>query len=228
HVDDQLEFGRLHHRQIGRPGTFEDLSYVASGLTIDAGDAGSIAQQAASINEVPELINSGHRVTCRQRNKLDTSAGKKGVGTHNERVRMQLIRERRIDFSFIAGFNDIKLNASRAHRLLSVFEVALRVRPLRVNKHCNDLWVTKQLREQLKPLWDKFEGKKAHAGQVALWMGDADHKLLPNGIASHLSDDRDRGSRVLHFERHDIAAAGVITSTLLLMRSLANPGSRSQ
>jgi hypothetical protein len=47
----------LLDRQIGRLGTFEDLSGVDADLAIDSGEAGSIADQAAGIGELAPLID---------------------------------------------------------------------------------------------------------------------------------------------------------------------------
>src|SRR6266446_5328470 len=42
-MDDQLEFGGLLHRQIGRLGAAQDLSRVTTGLAIYTGEARSVA-----------------------------------------------------------------------------------------------------------------------------------------------------------------------------------------
>src|SRR5439155_17396239 len=51
-IDDQLECGWLLHRQIGWLGTLEDLPDVNADLTPCAGEARSIADQAARCGEI--------------------------------------------------------------------------------------------------------------------------------------------------------------------------------
>src|SRR5438552_9048892 len=46
-IDDQLEFGRLYDRQVGRLGALENFSGVDACLTIAIGNAGSIAYETA-------------------------------------------------------------------------------------------------------------------------------------------------------------------------------------
>ena len=51
-IDDQLELGRLLYRQIAGLGAVEDLSDVNADLAIYAGEARSIAGQAAGRREL--------------------------------------------------------------------------------------------------------------------------------------------------------------------------------
>ena len=50
-VDDQLELGRLHHRQVGGLFALENPADVDAGLAISSGMIGSVAHQAAGIGE---------------------------------------------------------------------------------------------------------------------------------------------------------------------------------
>jgi hypothetical protein len=52
-IDHQLERGRLHDRQIGRLGAFEDLAGVKADLTKRGQKAGSVADQAAGQGVFP-------------------------------------------------------------------------------------------------------------------------------------------------------------------------------
>ncbi len=56
-IDDQLECRRLLDRQIGGLGALEDPSGVNADLAIDAGEARSIADQAAGRGEFAPLID---------------------------------------------------------------------------------------------------------------------------------------------------------------------------
>jgi hypothetical protein len=72
-VDDQLELGRLKHRQIGRLVTLENPSGVDTSLTISIGEAGSIGDQPARRNVFAPTVDRRHRVLRGERNDLVAS-----------------------------------------------------------------------------------------------------------------------------------------------------------
>src|SRR5215471_14060455 len=78
-VDDQLDFGRLLHRQVARLGAGEDPSGVDAGLTIRVGQAAAVAHQAAGRGELAILVDRRHRMTARQLGKARTSAVEEGT-----------------------------------------------------------------------------------------------------------------------------------------------------
>src|SRR5438874_9405279 len=61
HIDDQLEFGRLLNRQIGRLGAFENLIDVAACTAEQIGYVGTVYDQSAT-GELSEEINRGQMV----------------------------------------------------------------------------------------------------------------------------------------------------------------------
>src|ERR1035437_9615794 len=61
-VDDQLKLGRLHHRQICGTGALKNFTDMDTGLAMRISDASAVAHQAASRNELAQLINRGDRV----------------------------------------------------------------------------------------------------------------------------------------------------------------------
>src|SRR5690348_16069053 len=65
-IDHQLEFRRLFDWQIGRLGTFQDLSDVTADLLIRSRETWSIADQAAGCRELRPLIDRRDRGICRQ------------------------------------------------------------------------------------------------------------------------------------------------------------------
>ena len=65
-VDDQLELGRLLHRQVGRLLALEDTAGVDADLAIEVSDAGPVAHQAAGRDELAIRRNRRHRVARRQ------------------------------------------------------------------------------------------------------------------------------------------------------------------
>src|SRR5262249_6782926 len=61
-IDHQLEFGGLHHWQVGRPLALENPADVDSDLAIDVRKAGSITQQPARPSILAAFIDGGNRV----------------------------------------------------------------------------------------------------------------------------------------------------------------------
>src|SRR5262249_35853648 len=59
-VEHELEFGRLHHRQVGRLFALENAPGIDAGLAIGIGDAGSIADQPALKSEFAQRIHGGN------------------------------------------------------------------------------------------------------------------------------------------------------------------------
>jgi hypothetical protein len=64
-VDDQLEFRRLHHRQIRWFLAFENAAGVDADLAISLGHARPIAQQPAGCGEFAKVVNGRHPVAYR-------------------------------------------------------------------------------------------------------------------------------------------------------------------
>src|SRR5438552_17109883 len=85
-VDDQLEFGRLLDRQIGRLGGLEDLSGVNAHLTGDGTPARSIANQAAGIDKFTPLIDRWDGMARCQRHQLLASVDEQSIGTDEDRM----------------------------------------------------------------------------------------------------------------------------------------------
>src|SRR5262245_56665579 len=59
-VDHQLEFGRLHNRQIGGLSALEDTSSIDTNLAIHVGNTSAIAHQPAGLDILT------HRIGCRK------------------------------------------------------------------------------------------------------------------------------------------------------------------
>src|SRR5262249_24162613 len=76
HVDDQLELGRLHDRQISVLLAPENPAGQDTCLTVSVGDAWPIAHQAAGSSEFSKLECRRNRITSRQGSHLIKVAGK--------------------------------------------------------------------------------------------------------------------------------------------------------
>jgi len=81
-IDDKLELGGLHDRQVRRFRTLEDATGIDTDLTIRIRQAGSVAHQAADFGIFTRPIGGRERVARRQEDQLDTSADKRQRWKH--------------------------------------------------------------------------------------------------------------------------------------------------
>ena len=85
-VDDELEFGRLQHRQVGRLGALEDVAGIDADLMKHIREVGAVAHQAAGRDNVAVLIGSRKSVARRQGGKLHAATVEETVGTDEEGI----------------------------------------------------------------------------------------------------------------------------------------------
>ena len=64
-VDDQLEFGRLYHRQIGRFDALENFSDVDSGLAIPVDKVGCVTDKTTRFGEFAITVDRGQFIAGR-------------------------------------------------------------------------------------------------------------------------------------------------------------------
>src|SRR6516165_1492430 len=110
-IDDQLELGRLHDRQVRRLRALEDAAGIGTHLTIRIRQAGSVTHQPADLGILTPRIYCGNRVARRQLGQLDTSADEKGAGAEVEGVGPLAYKvcEGRVDLAAGAGAEDLEL-----------------------------------------------------------------------------------------------------------------------
>ena len=70
-VEDQLELGRLHHRQIGRVVSFKDTPRIDAKLAITMRVASTIAEQSADLGEFAIGIDGRQRRCVGQSQSAD-------------------------------------------------------------------------------------------------------------------------------------------------------------
>ena len=85
-VDDELEFGGLHDRQVGRLLALENAAGIDAGQTVQVRNTGSVAHQAAGRRERAKLEDRGHRVADRQCGELFAPVNKESIGADHERT----------------------------------------------------------------------------------------------------------------------------------------------
>ena len=109
-IDDQLEFGRLHHRQVGRLVALENAAGIHAGLTISVGKAGSVAHQPADGSELAHIINCWQRMPRRQLNNSVAVAKQHGIGPYENAIDTLLGEacEGRVDVALAARIHNPK------------------------------------------------------------------------------------------------------------------------
>src|SRR5215469_15930940 len=121
-IYDQLEYGRLLHRQIGGLRTIEDTSSVCAGLAIGSRAARSIADQAARDCELALGIDCRNGTACCQRHELFALGVEERIAADEECLGLHLgeSAEGGVDLAFCAGFEDMKLRPLGLRRILRV------------------------------------------------------------------------------------------------------------
>jgi hypothetical protein len=85
-VDDELEPGRLHDRQVGGLGAPEDFAGIDADLTNTVRDVGSVAHQPAGCDMFTIRINRRNPVARRQGGKLQTAVAEESVASDEEGI----------------------------------------------------------------------------------------------------------------------------------------------
>ena len=98
-------------RQIGWLGALQNLSGVNANQAKGSYEVQSIADQAASFDELARLVDRRNAAGCRQRRELLAPVGKEWVAADDERAGMQLDEgcEGGVDLAFGAGGQDMEL-----------------------------------------------------------------------------------------------------------------------
>ena len=99
-IDDELEPGRLQHREIGRLSAFKDAAGVHADLTTHLELIGSVAHQPTGGDIAPLRITRWYPLAGGQDRKLHTAAAEESVRPDKESIGT-LVRER-ADALFVA------------------------------------------------------------------------------------------------------------------------------
>ena len=112
-VDDKCNFCHLLNWQVGRFGALENFAGVDTLLAIDVNQIGSVAHQAAGVDEVAYSIDGWHRVAGRQGDDLAATIIEKRVDADDERGGAQLGKgpKRCVDLAFGAGIQNVQVQA---------------------------------------------------------------------------------------------------------------------
>src|SRR6516165_5968756 len=206
-VDDELEFRRLQHRQIGWLGALEDLTGVGADLTIHARTIGVVAHQPAGFDSLATGIARGNPVVRRKRNKLDASTGEEHVASDVQGIGAVVHEssEGSLDLAPGAGVEDLNLqcHCTGGFRYLSY---ALGTSDIgRIDQHGNPNGLRHQLVQKCQPLRTQLSCEKIDAGQVSARPGEAGDETELDGVFADAEDDRDRRGRSFGGKRSSVA-----------------------
>jgi hypothetical protein len=165
-VDDKLEFGGLHHRQLSGLGTFENPPGKDSGLAIGVGEADAVTQETAGLRKVRKRVDAGNGVARGQGRELVASRDEETVSTHHEGINVQLTEERksRIDVARIARFRSMCLHPNGTSRRFHLRHFGLGPWEGRIDNHGDRTRVRQQVADQFKPLRCHLGCQQAYAG----------------------------------------------------------------
>src|SRR5262249_5198413 len=123
-VDDQLEFGRLYHRQVRGLCALENVTCISAHVAKGIHQARSVAHQPASFGGLPHWIYRGDPVECRQLGQLDAAAVEEGARADGESVRSLAHKtcERCVDLGAAAGLKGSNLHAHGPSSCLGVLQ----------------------------------------------------------------------------------------------------------
>ena len=177
-VDDQLELGRLHDRQIRGLRAFMDAAGIDADLTDRIPQARSVAYQPAGLDIVAHAIDRGDFVARREKDQLDTPGEEEGIRADEQGLGSlsRKSREPRIDLVDCAGVADLDLQAHRAGRCFYVSQYGLRIGIGWIDEHGNTNGLGHQLTQEFQPLRRQLANKKIDSCQVAARPGEARDK----------------------------------------------------
>ena len=117
-VDDEIEPGRSHGRQIDRLSALEYAANVDAGMLITVDDVGPIAHQATRVDELTRPVDRGNCMARRQPNESVTLDEYKNVGADKQSASTALDHsgEGRVHLAFGAGVQDINLQPESPRR----------------------------------------------------------------------------------------------------------------
>src|SRR5205085_10511843 len=84
-VDHEIEFGRLHHRQVRGLRALQDATNIDTSQAMCIGNVRSIAHETADFGKLTQVIDGKQSVVSRQRNELYAAIVGQRAGTDQKR-----------------------------------------------------------------------------------------------------------------------------------------------
>src|SRR5215472_13373860 len=152
-VDDELEFGRLHHRQVGRLLALKDAPGIDPDLAILVQDVRAVAHQAAGFGKDAIVIDRRHNVArCENRELEPAVVERRTVIDQNalETVFHEACKGR-VDLTIAARLESLDVEPDGGCRRLHGLETRLAADGVRIDQHGKTLGVWDDLVQQPEP-----------------------------------------------------------------------------
>src|SRR5215471_10980026 len=172
HVDDELEFGRLQHRQVSGLGAFEDIAGIDADLTKGVSEVGSVTHQPAGFHRLTDRVSRWNLVPRRQSGKLHTATDQEGIASDEQNIEALARKCGKgcIDLADRTGVEDLDLQPHGgsgllylAHRGLDDCGIAW------IDQHGNTNGLGHHLMQEPEPLGHRLLDEKIDACHVAAW-----------------------------------------------------------
>src|SRR4051812_40243749 len=152
-VDNQLEFGGLHDRQVRWLLALEDAARIDAHLTISILQVRSVAHQTAGFSNSTRPKYRRASVASRQDCQLDTAAAKKRASADEQSIwpLVQKDCEGRIDLAAGAGVDHLDVQPHRASSCLDVPDQGFGWRKGRIDEGTNANGRGCHFAQQLQP-----------------------------------------------------------------------------
>src|SRR5271169_2886044 len=126
-VDDELEFCRLQHRQVGRLRALEDAAGIDADLMKRIREVGSVAHQSTGLNIIPNRISSRNPFARCQGDKLCAAADEECVTSDEEGIGALARKgsKGRVDLADRTGVEDLELQPEGGCGFLYLPQVGL-------------------------------------------------------------------------------------------------------
>src|SRR5262249_54415961 len=147
----------------------EDTADVGASLVIALRKVVSVAHKTASLDEIPDRVGRGDRMTRRERDNLVASIDENSTDIHQEAAEASLSRssEGRIDFAHVAGIQDDDLLPDASSRCLQVCHISERGDAGRIGEDANHASLGHESAHQFEPLRPKLYAQVCHARHIA-------------------------------------------------------------
>ena len=108
----RLYFGRLLHRQVGRPVALENTAGIDAGQSVCVGNLRSVTHQASGCSEPVKLVDCGHRVLEASGGQIFGLAEEERTSTdhHSARPQFNGLCESRFDVARNVGIQYMELD----------------------------------------------------------------------------------------------------------------------
>jgi hypothetical protein len=154
-VDDELEPGWLHDRQVGGLDAIENAAGIDADLTIHVREVRSIAHQPAGSHSITIRINRRNTFARRQGDNLYAAADEEYFGSHEEGIGAVARKGGKgcIDLADRRSIEDMDLQPDGAGSFLHLPQSGLGCRSVgRIDEHRNTNRLGHQLMQESQPL----------------------------------------------------------------------------